>query len=368
MVSTVLVPGPQWGAPFFLVGALVAGALGVWIVSRAPRSGLHRSFALVAFAITLFDGGFVFVNAGTDHGVVWLAYRIASVGFCFLPLAATLLVFHLVELRPPRWFLVLLGLGSLAFLIRSWTGVLYVSEFVLQPHGNGYLHAVDSPWYWAFQATYLVHGLNLALLVWKWSQVRGRRLRAQFSVLTLSYVVAVLLHFLQSSLPSMTGAMAPWVITVVPVNALLVACQAWAIVRYRFLGLEEAWVDWQVLRHTRIPVVQLDPQGRPVWSNPAAVASSWQQGDQVRAEVRTYPVHDRRGAVVSTVVVGPRPPTMPVEEQDEADLARLVLAGWSNKEIASALGQVEGTVKNRLSRLYRRWGVSGRAELRRRYG
>lgn len=370
MVHLPSVPGPEFGVPFFVVGAGLSCFLGVLVLYRSPRSVTHLAFALASFCITVFDAGFVVVNGARDLGTVWLAYRIASIGFCFLPWAATWLVFRMVEVRPPLWYLVPLGLLCLVFLGRSWTGVLYVAGFTLEPSGNGYLHAVDSPWYWAFQGTYIVHAVNLALLGWKWSRVKTRRQQAQFRLLTLSYAGAAVLHFLQSSIPSMTGLAVPWLVTVLPVNALLAACQAWAILRYRFLGLDAPWVDWQVLRLTKIPVAQFDAQGRLLWSNPASRIANRAPADWGNDPgARRYPVVDRRGRDRGQVIVGGRPPLAPPpDDQNEAELARLVLAGWSNKEIAAAVGQAEGTVKNRLSRLYRKWQVRNRAELRRRLG
>jgi DNA-binding NarL/FixJ family response regulator len=47
----------------------------------------------------------------------------------------------------------------------------------------------------------------------------------------------------------------------------------------------------------------------------------------------------------------------------ERDLARAVMSGACNKHIAAALGLSEQTVKNRLSGLYRKLGVSTRLEL-----
>lgn len=47
----------------------------------------------------------------------------------------------------------------------------------------------------------------------------------------------------------------------------------------------------------------------------------------------------------------------------ERDLARAVMNGACNKHIAAALGLSEQTVKNRLSGLYRKLGVTTRLEL-----
>lgn len=47
----------------------------------------------------------------------------------------------------------------------------------------------------------------------------------------------------------------------------------------------------------------------------------------------------------------------------EVELVRLVASGLSNKEIASALGITEGTVKGNLSKVFRKVGVDDRLEL-----
>ena len=46
----------------------------------------------------------------------------------------------------------------------------------------------------------------------------------------------------------------------------------------------------------------------------------------------------------------------------ELEILRLVAQGLSNKEIGSRLSITEGTVKNRLSAIYRKLGVSSRRE------
>lgn len=47
----------------------------------------------------------------------------------------------------------------------------------------------------------------------------------------------------------------------------------------------------------------------------------------------------------------------------EADIARGLLKAASNKAIAHRLGLTEQSVKNRLTGLYRKWGVTTRLEL-----
>lgn len=53
-----------------------------------------------------------------------------------------------------------------------------------------------------------------------------------------------------------------------------------------------------------------------------------------------------------------------MDRSDEIDLriAQMVISGKSNKEIAHRLGMPEGTVKSRVHRLYKRLGVSSRAQ------
>ena len=48
---------------------------------------------------------------------------------------------------------------------------------------------------------------------------------------------------------------------------------------------------------------------------------------------------------------------------DEQRLLRLVMGGGTNKEIAAQLGLQEQTVKNHLSRVYRKIGVRNRLQL-----
>ncbi len=49
--------------------------------------------------------------------------------------------------------------------------------------------------------------------------------------------------------------------------------------------------------------------------------------------------------------------------QRERDIAELILTGAANKTIADRLGITEQSVKNRLTALYRKFGVGSRLEL-----
>ena len=48
---------------------------------------------------------------------------------------------------------------------------------------------------------------------------------------------------------------------------------------------------------------------------------------------------------------------------DERNLLHLLFDGLSNKEIASRFGLAEVTIKTRMSRLYRKYGVNTRVQL-----
>lgn len=47
-------------------------------------------------------------------------------------------------------------------------------------------------------------------------------------------------------------------------------------------------------------------------------------------------------------------------QPDEIELLRLLALGWSNRAIAGQLGVAEKTVRNRLTRLFRKLGVENR--------
>lgn len=47
----------------------------------------------------------------------------------------------------------------------------------------------------------------------------------------------------------------------------------------------------------------------------------------------------------------------------ECEIVALVARGLSNREIAARLGKAEGTVKNRLSQVYHKLGITRRVRL-----
>jgi DNA-binding NarL/FixJ family response regulator len=59
----------------------------------------------------------------------------------------------------------------------------------------------------------------------------------------------------------------------------------------------------------------------------------------------------------------PKPPAPQPLTPRERDISRAILAAESNRAIAERLGITEQSVKNRLSKLYRKLGVSSRLEL-----
>ena len=58
----------------------------------------------------------------------------------------------------------------------------------------------------------------------------------------------------------------------------------------------------------------------------------------------------------------PAPDAMPIEELTarELEVVRLMVGGYSNKEIAHALGTAEGTIKNQVSSILSKFGVRDR--------
>jgi DNA-binding NarL/FixJ family response regulator len=73
----------------------------------------------------------------------------------------------------------------------------------------------------------------------------------------------------------------------------------------------------------------------------------------------------RRAAIVLAEAPGTLPDNLtgPTLTKREQDISRLLQVGFSDKEIAAALGISARTVSNILGKLYRRTGVSGRLEL-----
>jgi DNA-binding NarL/FixJ family response regulator len=56
-------------------------------------------------------------------------------------------------------------------------------------------------------------------------------------------------------------------------------------------------------------------------------------------------------------------PSLDILTQSELEIVRLVAQGKSNKEIASIIYISEGTVRNRLTVIYKKLNVNGRIEL-----
>ena len=96
-----------------------------------------------------------------------------------------------------------------------------------------------------------------------------------------------------------------------------------------------------------------------------SIAKTWSYQPAAIAD----PVADDEPANRETIPAQPMPPAeivgsaLDILTPREAQVARLVVAGKANKEIASELGMGQGTVKNHLSHVFEKLGVASRTEL-----
>lgn len=346
-----------------LTAYLALGLVAYSLVAR-PRSAVP--FALVGLSVFLWESGFAVVGQATTEAEAWAGYRWGAWGFCFTGWATMVFLFQEAGWtwrRTLAWSTPALAAG-MVFALQSSFGVLYVEGFDLRAgHGTGYRIATSSPWFWAFNLTYLVHLISVVVLVVVSVRQPLRRVRWRGLLLVGLYLVTVLLHVVQSSWGPMSGSVRV-VNPVVPVNAILLVGIFAVLWKTEPRLLEAPWIEGKVLDAVHDGIAVFDLSGRLVRANPAWTALAPEPGqweprpltDGTGEPVGTLGQVRRQGAIDS---VAHRYGLSLREER----VAVQVLGGLTNKEIAQALDLSEASVKAILTQIFAKTGARDREEL-----
>ena len=134
--------------------ALIGSFLSVNILRLGYKSIQNILFLMTALGVVLWSFSYVFIYPNENVDSIWLWYRISSIAWCtilsFL-LHFTLYITGRKNLTSNKLLIILIYIPSVAFLIRSWTGVLVAEQFIPNPSfGTLEIHALGSFWYFAY--------------------------------------------------------------------------------------------------------------------------------------------------------------------------------------------------------------------------
>lgn len=344
--------------------AFLALGLVAYSLVRRPRS--TWPFILLGVSVFLWESGFAVVAQATTDAEAWAGYRWGAWGFCFTGWAT--MVFLLQEAgwswrRTLAWSSPAFAAG-LVFALQSTGGILYVAGFEFTPGGaTGYRMATSSPWFWAFNLTYVVHLVSVVVLVFVSLKQPSRRVRFRGLLLVGLYLVTVVLHVAQSSWGPMVGTVRV-VHPVVPVNAILVVGVFLVLSWTEPRPLDSPWVETRVLDAVHDGLAVFDLDGRLVRTNAA-----WGALDPGPGPWTTRPLTDESGEPVGSLAQIRRQGAIDSAAHrygltlKEEQVAIHVLAGLTNKEIAQSLGISEASVKAFLTQVFGKTGAQDREEL-----
>ena len=217
--------------------------LGIYTYRLDRRSALNRIFALLCMDFALWAFAYTFFYSAPDKQTAWFWYHVSSPGWCFFP-ALTLHFFLILTGRKnvleKWWVYPILYLPGAAFMYKTLTGTLLVSDFVYQGLGWCEIALSGTLWFWAYVIYYSSFILAWFTLTYRWRMsADNTRLKKQAKVI-LNVAFPVLLGSIitDSVLPALEIYAMP---SIASVLILVWILGIWyAIVKYKLMDITPA--------------------------------------------------------------------------------------------------------------------------------
>lgn len=386
----------------FLVG-LGLGVLALWFDRRSER---HWAMATAAAVYACWSFCMIFVYGLEDEVLALSWYRISIAGSLFVIPPVYWFYLHLSGFSF-RSRVVLIGLDTAWMMVLYWQFFLHgflFERFSAGAWGNVGTADTHPVWYMVASLSILATHLAMVVLMFRnRSRARSFRLRRQFGANAVALIVTAVLFGVAWYLETALG----WPpLDFVVAGFYLIGVNFYLMSRYRFLQKDRPLLAGQVsglvedaifLLDDGLRIVSLNPtaekliQGEAstglffpdLFDQPEILAQEWNAMVLHRDRIENVAVSrkgtvivvslsphlDQFGDVVGVVaVIGNLPFLAEVNPesgltQREKEIVNMLVQGFGNKAIASALFISPGTVKNHVFNIYRKLGAGSRLDL-----
>jgi diguanylate cyclase (GGDEF)-like protein/PAS domain S-box-containing protein len=203
---------PGWNLNIFSLlsffTAIVCTYLGIFAFRLDTKSKSNKVFLLMCMSFAIWAFAYAFVYSAPDKDVLWLWFKVSSIGWCAI--AGIALHFFLILtkregiLKKP-WIYPLLYLPGIIFVYKAWTGIITAKDFIQTDLGWVGTGPPASIWfglYIVYCTACMVIGL---FFVWSWgkgSVLKREKKQANIIIYaaSITFVLGVLTNILLPAL------------------------------------------------------------------------------------------------------------------------------------------------------------------------
>ncbi|MBN2078192.1 MAG: PAS domain-containing protein [Spirochaetes bacterium] len=388
--------------------------LGVHALRIDPRSSVNRLFFLVCLAMSLWTFGAVFAFSAETKDAFIFWFNLASLpNIIFYPLTVhfCLALTRLIPLRPVVYAVIYAP--AIPLYYRAATGTILFKDFVKAGDYWEFLPDYGSPWLAYIVVYYFTCMMAGAVCFIIWSRrARTKRERRQGRIIAVSMLISIVTVTVDEIFLSKIEGYTTKAVS--PLLYLIWMGGIWyAIARHQFLKLTPAMVSECIVANIDESFLLLDNDFTVIRVNQATerllnsdrkdlcqrhfseiieegsgILDEMERmrdgefesiscrmhfrvagGDPLFADTRMKMVRDAHGDIMGVMIIGNEVRGMKCFREHfrvsprEAEVARLLVEGYSRKEIAARMRLSAETVKTHITGVYNKLGVNNRMQM-----
>lgn len=239
--------------------------IAIYAIVINKESRINRSFAYISLSFSIWALGQAFSYSELDINKIWFWYRFSSIGWCLFPSLTLNFILNLSNkenILKKKWVLFLLIIIPCIFIARSFFGVLLANSFEKNGLGNIEVHAIHSPWYWAY-VIYCFLTLVIGLAInYRWKKSAKFKIERKKADLTFIIILTALI------IGSITNIIFPYYhVMAVPAIAPIVVMFCFGIIwvlnsKYRSILLKPVIEINEIINNIMDLVILAEPDGR----------------------------------------------------------------------------------------------------------
>lgn len=244
--------------------------LGIYTFRLDVKSQLTRTFSYLCSSFALWAFAYTFFYSAPDKETCWFWYKISALGWSFFPgisLHFFLVLTERERILRHRWLYPVLYLPGTVFLIKAFTGIFLVEDFVHTRLGWCEIAPPDSVWFWLYVLYYsgfITAGLLLAV---KWgveSKIVREKKQAKM-IVTTAFPVLISTAITDSILPAMNIQVIP---SVASILILTWVFGIWySIMHYKLMILTPSIAADEIISKMIDLLILVDPEGNIIKVN-----------------------------------------------------------------------------------------------------